>query len=286
MVRLIIKTKRFHLLSKWFIGGVLFCFLGLATFEAAVAQITPINFNGFSGTGIVPTPAAGQLDSNIWRISGLGMVTPVFGGTYTSAAYTRGTSTGGASAGGIYAFDTDAAGNISLGIQPNNSNFTPGAITLWITNTTASTVDTLFISYDILVYNDENRANSFNFAYSTDDTTYTPVPVLNYSSPAAADAAPTWTTVNRNTSLSGLGLSPGAAIFLQWTGDDVTTTGQRDEFGLDNIEVRINSPTAVSLADFSFDHPPSISNTLSLVFLLLLVAGTVLLFTGRQVSRP
>ena len=44
------------------------------------------------------------------------------------------------------------------------------------------------VSYDIYVNNDQDRGNSFNFAYFTDTFPYTSVPALDYTSPTNADA--------------------------------------------------------------------------------------------------
>ncbi|MGB3512589.1 MAG: hypothetical protein WBA93_25895, partial [Microcoleaceae cyanobacterium] len=131
------------------------------------------DFNNFTGNGFVSTPAVGQLDSDIWKVTGLSDGNGTFGGTHDSDDFARGSSTGGVSTGGIYAFDVGS--NNILGVQPGGSDFTPGDIVLKITNTTGSTITDLDIAYDIFYNNNEERANSLNFAWSVDDLSYTDV---------------------------------------------------------------------------------------------------------------
>ena len=83
------------------------CFLILGTLTTAFAQADlPFteDFSSFTGSGFTPTPAAGQLDSDDWSISGFG-TNVAFGGTGTSGDAARGTDTdGGVGTGGVYAF--------------------------------------------------------------------------------------------------------------------------------------------------------------------------------------
>ncbi|HMP76243.1 MAG TPA: S8 family serine peptidase [Kiritimatiellia bacterium] len=194
-------------------------------------------FTSFTGAGFAPTPSAGQLDSDEWKITGLSDNTsPVFGGTYTSGDFARGSSTGNVSTGGAYGFNV-GGGNIALGIQPAGSDWTPGTIVLRVENNTGSTLTELNVSYRIYVRNDQNWASSFNFAHSSTDSGYTAVPALDYTSPATADAPPTWVAVDRATTLTGLSIADGAFYYLQWNGDDVSGSGSRDEFALDDVLV-------------------------------------------------
>lgn len=162
----------------------------LLVFAALTAALnldaqTLITFDGYTGAGytfsespLVVLPN-GDLNSNIFRIMGFD----------ATADLTRGSSNGGVTTGGVYAFNVDGAGNIALGIQPGGSDFTPGTITVVYKNETGTTfTDPITISYNIYVNNDQARGNSFNFSYSTDDVSYTPVASLDYTSPNAADA--------------------------------------------------------------------------------------------------
>lgn len=260
-----IRLKTYHI--------ILLSVIGLFFVKTAVAQTTPIDFTGFVGTGFNTPPAAGQLDSDLWRVRGLSDGGGTFGGTHDMGDFARGTDPNGVTTGGVYAFEI-APGNMTLGVQPIGADFTPGDFTLRVTNNTGSTINNLYVSYDVVVYNDQNRANSFNFSYSTDDISYTPVPALDFTSTELADMTPTWVTTNQSTTITGLTLADGAFFYLQWTGDDVSGGGSRDQFALDNIEVRVNSPTAVALTTFSFDQPNH-SRVLITISLLLLIGTAV-----------
>lgn len=194
------------------------------------------NFTGFDGSGFVPSPATGQLDSDVWRVIGMSTGAGTFGGTHDSGDFARGITTGGVGSGGTYAFDN--SGNIGIGFQPTGSDFTPGEITLKIENNTGSTITDLTVTYDILVNNDQGRGNTFNFAYSTDDAAYTPVASLDYTSPEVADALG-FQVVNRSTLISGLNIPSNGFIYLQWQSNDALGGGSRDELGLDNVSVTV-----------------------------------------------
>ncbi len=263
----------------WKKSFVLAIVLLIGSAMALFAATTPIDFTGFDGSGFAPNPAAGQLDSDIWRVTGLSDGDGTFGGTYTTGDFARGSSSGGVSTGGVYSFDV-GGGNTTLGVQPGSSDFTPGDFTLKIENTTGSTVADVYVSYVIWTFNDQDRANSLNFSWSLDDTTYTQVPSLDYTTPGTADTTPTWTSVSRSTTLTGVNLPAGGFLYLKWTGDDVSGSGARDEYAIDDIEARIGGPNAVSLADMNASN--GVSNA---VIIALLVGFSALLFLGFWLRR-
>jgi hypothetical protein len=194
------------------------------------------NFDGFTGAGFSPNPDPGQLHSGNWRVTGMSDGNGVFGGTHITGDFARGSSTGGVTTGGLYAFDV-GGGTTIMGVQPGGTDFTPGAFTLRLENTSGKTVEFLDLEYDIYVLNDQDRSNSFNFAFSFDDISYTAVPSLNYTTPAAADAEPVWVKVERSTTISGLTFQHGDFIYFQWQSGDAGGSGSRDEFGLTKINL-------------------------------------------------
>ena len=195
-----------------------------------------IDFTGFDGSGFSPEPEPGQLDSDSWAVDGLLDGTLDFGGTQVGNDFSRGTDPDAVSTGGIYAFDT-GNGNIALGVQPGGSDWTPGSFTLRLQNNTGQTLDSLELSYSIFVYNDGDRASSFNFSHSSDNSTYTDVGILDFESPKEKDSSPIWEETQLSTTLSGLSINDGENYYLSWSGDDFSGTGGRDQFGLDNISV-------------------------------------------------
>lgn len=217
--------------------------LVLSSFGSPVTE----DFSGFDGSGFDPNPAAGQLDSDTWKVIGLSDGDLAFGDSGTSGDYARGTSSGGSSTGGTYAFDV-GGGNVALGVQPGGSDFTFGAFVLRLFNDTGSTINSLDVSYEVHEYNDQDRANSFNFFYSPDDVNYTQVSALDYTSTEAAAGSPAWVSAPRSTSLTGLNIANGDNFYLSWAGDDVSGSGSRDEFGLDNVSVTaVPEPSVLAL---------------------------------------
>jgi hypothetical protein len=171
-----------------------------------------------------------------------------FGTSRTTAStdYTRGSSNGGVSTGGVYAFNT-TTGNASLGFQPGGSDWAPGTVTLKIQNQTGALINAIDMAYKLYVLNDQGRSSSFNCSWSTDNTNFTDLVSLNYTSPATADAAPAWNLNERSATISNLSIAPGAFFYLRWSGADAGGTGTRDEFALDDIAVTLISSSPVTL---------------------------------------
>ena len=204
-----------------------------------------IDFTGFDGSGFAPEPEPGQLDSDMWAISGLSDGALDFGGTKisddsTRNDFARGSDPDAVSTGGIYSFDV-GDGNATLGVQPNGSDWTPGSFTLRLQNNTGQTLTSLDLSYLIYVYNDQGRASSFNFSHSIDDDAYTEVNSLNFESPGAApieaEDPVNWMETSRNTTITGLSVADGSNYYLRWSGEDLSGSGNRDQFALDNISI-------------------------------------------------
>lgn len=218
--------------------------LGATTTIDFESTLTGSNNGQFNGSGFDPgASAAGLLDSNSWKALGFSAGSMNFGDTQTSNDFARGTATGGVGTGGVYAFDASAdGGSVGLGVQPGGSDFTPGSFTLRLQNDTGSEVTNFDLGYELRVYNDQARANSFNFQYSLDDSTYIDVGFFDVTSDEAAAGAPNWDLVFDNeTNVGGFSLADGANIFFRWTSDDVSGSGARDQFHLDNIDITFNA---------------------------------------------
>ncbi len=209
------------------------------------ATLSNVNSGAFTGAGINPTPTAGQLDGTAWAITGMSDGDYAFDdAAITTGDYARSDDNGGATTGGLYSFDLSALGTgYALGVQPTGSDFSPGTITLRITNNTGSTVTSIAIAYELWVSNDQNRSSSFNFSHSTSSAgPYTSVGALDYTSTAAQDAN-SWQRNDRSTVITGLSIADGSDFFIRWTGDDVGGSGSRDEFAIDDITVNMNPNT-------------------------------------------
>jgi len=224
------------------------------------ATLSGVNNDQFDGDGFIPAPSAGQLDSDAWATTGMSDGDSDFGDTKTSGDFARGNSSGGIGTGGFYAF-TVGTGNRAFGVQPGSSDFTPGTITLKIFNNTGSTIGSIEADYNIVVYNDQGRANSLNFSYSSNNSTYTDVSALDFTTPEDADTEPSWQTTSRSTTISGLSIANGNYFYIRWSSNDVSGSGSRDEFGVDDIV--INAPAGnilPSISNISYSPTPPTSS--------------------------
>ena len=229
------------------VGVVLVAILGALQAEISMPAIgvpVAVDFAGFEGGGFVPfaptpapTPQPGTLDSNSFAITGMSDGDLAFGGTATSGDYARGITAGGVTTGGCYAFDR-GAGDVALGFQPTADDMSPGTVSMRVVNRTGGQVTEVTVSYDIVVRNDEPRANTWTFSYATDAAgPYTALPGLDFTTPAAADPSPAWVVTPRVTTIAGIALQDGDPLYLRWTTDDSSGSGSRDELGVDNVVV-------------------------------------------------
>lgn len=200
-------------------------------------SVTTVNNSQFNGSGFTGMPAAGGLNSNAWAVTGFTDGDKAFGVDNTTGDYARGESIGKVATGGLYAFDVSNGGtkDVALGFQSTNDDFTPGTITLQVTNNTGSTLINLDISYDIYVYNNENRSSTLNFSHSSNNSTYTSIASGDFTTTETEDGSPTWVATSRTISLTGLSISDGASYYIRWESNDVGGSGSRDEIAIDNI---------------------------------------------------
>jgi len=103
------------------------------------------DFSGYTGQGFTNDPAPGQLCSYAWDFSGF-QDNYVFGGINVGNDYALGSTSGGTSQGGIY------ANNQRLWVQPTSSDFTSGTIVMKICNQSGSTIDSMNVSFDMLIF--------------------------------------------------------------------------------------------------------------------------------------
>jgi Abnormal spindle-like microcephaly-assoc'd, ASPM-SPD-2-Hydin len=210
------------------------------------------SFTGYLGAGIDPTGTSGKLASNNYAVT-MGSTVVAFGGSSTATGVTGGDRTnapGNNVQTGLQAF---SVGGIStgtdkmLGIQPTGSTFqsaTNGNITLRVQNDgTAAT--TASIGYEVYVNNDQARSNSLLLSYSTDNVTYTPVPAATYTSSAALDASGLVLATTVIQSGIAVAVPANGFLYVRWTGVDVSGSGTRDEFGIDDVSIVLTgSPAA------------------------------------------
>lgn len=206
-----------------------------------------IDFDGFTANGFEPTPTIDQLSSEEWEVLGLSDGDLFFGGTGTTGDYARGPSSGGVTTGGIYSFNVGVGNGASLGVQPVGNDFTDGSFTLRIENNTTGTIEDLELAYEVWVLNDQDRSNYFNFEHGSDNVSFIQEPSLDLISDEIAATTPAWEQNLRSITLTAVNIPVGGVYYLKWTSDDVSGSGSRDEFALDNISITgLNSGPTIS----------------------------------------
>ncbi len=213
----------------------------------------------YTGAGFAPNPTtAGQLNSNAWAVTGWSDGNLAFGGTNTAGDYSRGATAAAVTTGGFYAFTGSpaSASNPIFWIQPGTSDWASGTLTLKIVNNGTQNISALDVSYKLYVRNDQGRSTTISFSYSSDNSTYTPVPALDYSSAATSDGLGVVLVdgAAKTTTVNALNIAPGGFIYLRWSGAENGGSGSRDEFGLDDISFTATY-TAASTPDIALSSP-------------------------------
>ncbi|NMH28211.1 choice-of-anchor D domain-containing protein [Flavobacterium silvaticum] len=233
--------------------------------------------SAFAGNGFSPAPTiSGRLNSNAWSVRGFDFGTLAFGGTQTVDDFGRGSVISPVLTPGLYAY-TDSPGSVAnpvLMIQSGPAgDFNPGSLVLRVKNNGTSNLTQLEVSYNIYMRNDEGRSSSFNFSHSLDDVTYQDEPSLDFVSPDVADAfqwGQVGVTPTKSIIITGLNIAPGAFYYLRWSIEDVAGTGDRDEFGLDDIVItgsygapapEINVQNVGGVTVLSGDTTPSVAES-------------------------
>lgn len=154
-------------------------------------------FDDFTGAGFAPDPAAGQLDSDDWVVTGLSDGDLAFGATGTTGDYARGTAAGAVTEGGVWAFEV-AASDPALGAQPSMTDLTPGAFVTRFTNGTGGALASFTIAYECWQLNDEARATDVSVEITVDGATESPAE-LDCTGTVAADGSPAWVSESLST---------------------------------------------------------------------------------------
>lgn len=225
------------------------------------STLTGVEQGVFTASGFQGTPSTGRLNSNAWSVQGFTGGDLNFGSTVTSGHLAMGTTTMpnpvtdmGATVGGIYAF-TGSPFTISdpaMLIQPTDADCTPGAIILKVKNNhPTNTIYLLDLNYDLWMRNNTATSTKVSFSWSEDAVTYTAVPSLDYTSPGAATATGIENTGAHVFTIIGCDVTPGEYLYLKWSFADVTGTGERDEFYMDDISVAATNLLPLTLLDFT-----------------------------------
>jgi len=264
--------------------------LAMQSVFAQISLTTPsvpvvTDFTGFAASGGSATPAAGELDSKIFAVTGFvtgGGPNPApnnlpFDGTITLpntdlAGGIRYSSTPKTTA-GLYAFSDTTAGNQAILFQPTAADFTPGTLTMRIVNNSGSTMSDLVVNYDWFYWNNGDAANpstrsqSVRFFYSTDSVNFTEVVALADTTIGAQDTA--WHYASVATTISNLIVPTGNKIYIRWQVDDRPApnggAGNRDEVGFDNISVSMLANPIVSQISYAATTASGVESALMIM---------------------
>jgi len=247
------------------------CVAGLFVCSPALAQIsydgvTPVvrDFQTFAGTGFAPTPTAGQLDSDDFRVTGWSDGSGSFGGTHTAGDFARGASSAAVGTGGTYAFQTGAA-NVALGMQPGGSDFDPGALEVRYMNAGTTAISSVRLSARFFGRNDQARGSAVTGSYSVNGGPFFAIPTFAAGTATTLDALG-WVS---SALTADVGLSWPAGTLLIVRFDNVSTgSGTRDEIAFDDITIAPIAPTAAldfGDAPSSYDDPVAASHDITAV---------------------
>ncbi|HEX8126552.1 MAG TPA: Calx-beta domain-containing protein [Allosphingosinicella sp.] len=257
-------SEEFHvLLSNPTAGAILGASASLVTITNDDSAPTTIrlleeDFTGFTAAGFAPNPTAAQIDSDIWRVVGLSDVpNPAYGFTATTGDFARGTiGTNDPVTAGVYS----PTSNPALILQPTGAEVeNNGFIEARVQNGSGSTATGFNIAFDWAYRNSGDRSSNLQFSYSTDGINFTLVPDAAAATPSTAGAATgVFTLQNETVVLSGLSVPDQGFVYLRWTHVSSAGSGNRDEFGIDNVTVDATTsgppPLSVSVSDVSVNE--------------------------------
>lgn len=214
--------------------------------------------NGNLVGGFAISPTSGELDADAWATEGLADGDKDFSVENTSGDHNLGVSSGGVGTGGLYSFEV-STNNYALGFQPTGSDLTPGKIILKAQNNSGSVVTAVRVVYTLYELNNANRSTEIEFQHSTDNSTYSTVSDLTYTSVEANDSPALWRAIKHVIDIP-ISISDGDYLYLGWALSDNGGSGSMDEFALDDIEIIMGAPGNYSLNNQTFDEL-NISNT-------------------------
>jgi uncharacterized protein len=225
----------------------------------ASARIFSESFTGFTAAGFASAPAAGQLDSDIWRVVGLSdSPAPSYGFSGPAGGdFGRGIITGAAdpATAGVYSPSADAA----LILQPTGAELEAnGFIEARIQNVSGATATSFDVAFDWAYRNSAARGENMQLSYSTDGVSFTVVTAASFTTPTTATAPvpSVFTNQHEAVTLSNLVVGDQGYLYLRWTHVSSTGSGSRDEVGIDNLTVDANLSSIVTAnaANVSFNE--------------------------------
>ena len=142
----------------------------------------------------------------------------------------KGIATGTGNAGGIYAYGT--GGEYALGFLHSGSSTPLGAYTAIFTNSTTSTITSLYIAYD---FEQWRGGGSNTSGFPTVTVNGTTIAALGQAGNASSPSGTCVTTPKSAT--VAVSIAPGATITIKWQSDDLS--GSDNGIAIDNFKMCI-----------------------------------------------
>lgn len=213
--------------------------------QISIPNTTPItqNFDAMGSSSTASLPAN-------WKMSPAGAAAPTWAAAGNFTAVNQQASSGTPTAGGRYNWGTSATER-ALGVMTSGSYASPSSIMAFFTNTNASAITDLTISYDLERYRVNTAVASVQFYYSLDGSTWTAATagdIAAASIPTGANAynfSPGLTVNVSAFTISGLSIANASSVYLRW---NLNTTGSNSQgIGIDNFSLTatFGTPTPV-----------------------------------------
>jgi hypothetical protein len=135
----------------------------------------------------------------------------------------------------------------------------PGSFDQRIQNDTGAIMTDLSVAYQIASYNNQPNGNTLNLSYSSNDSSYTAIPALDFATLELADPTPSWAFADRSTTITGLNIADGNFFYLRWNTAS-TGSGNSDGLGLNSVTLTvIPEPAAAASGHHPRAHPPHLA---------------------------
>ena len=221
------------------------------------------SFAAFEGTGWAPAPAAGQLDSDAWIVTGVAAGDLSFGDAADGGAYARGATAAMAGAPGVWAFDVEP-GDRALGALPSMGELSPGAFVTRFTNGTGADLVSFTLSYECWHWNGGGSANDLGVEIITGASAET-LGELACTGRPMADADPGWVGATRSTVYTpSAPIAPDAMVEVRFFWEVRGTGSAFDQLAIDDVVLGLAGQCGngvVEAGDGCDDGDPCTSDT-------------------------
>lgn len=207
-------------------------------FNTTVSGVNNNTFTAPMGGVATAIPSPGALDRDAFQISSSAGTSFNWPASPVDITEGKGASVGGAVSPGIYGYISDAT-NYLLGVNPDDSNFTPGAIILRVQNNSGDPITQFDVDYTAYAYDGGTGKSTLNVYYSSDGMTWLAASDLDYES--SNGSTDDWESSSRSACIPGLNIADGGYFYLKWVINEGGGSNV-DEIGIDDIQLFGRTP--------------------------------------------